>query len=377
MLISIGSVLKDDMGNSFTLDKMINSGGFGSVYQARRDNDDKIFAVKTLSSAFESEDKLRSFQNEIRLTAKIASPYVIKYEFAHDGTKYPEFPPYIIMEFAQGTLSEIICEQTKLGDPFENEALVQMFNQLASGMKTINNVLVHRDIKPDNILVCDNILKISDFGLSKIAGEDTRTLSFKGYGTLKYIAPEAWNNDTNTIQMDIYSMGIVFYELATLQYPYELKESYDQFDIRDVHLYHTPKNSMKANPELAPHLASLIMKMTEKSTQKRYTNWDDIISALSLEITTTDFISTIVGQATRRRTEADLKYQNVVLEEQKHKQEIEDYCKLIYSQYERTILTPIKDFAEQFNMSYQGDQKIVFAIPSPYRGGYKFLNRGC
>lgn len=83
-------------------------------------------------------------------------------------------------------------------------------------MIAINAELVHRDIKPENILVSNDVLKISDFGLAKIASESTRTMSFKGYGTIPYIAPEAWNSDKNTIQMDIYSMGIVFYELATL-----------------------------------------------------------------------------------------------------------------------------------------------------------------
>ena len=211
MLITIGSVLLDGNGNSYTLEKLINSGGFGNVYQARREIDNVIFAVKTLSSDFKSEDRLRSFQNEIRLTENIASPNVIKYEFAHDGTKYPAFPPYIIMEYAsKGSLTNILSERKKSGDFFNGEELVHLFNQLASGMQTINSSLVHRDIKPDNILVCDNDLKITDFGLSKISGEDTRTLTFKGYGTLRYIAPEAWNNEQNTIQMDIYSMGKFF-----------------------------------------------------------------------------------------------------------------------------------------------------------------------
>ena len=93
-----------------------------------------------------------------------------------------------------------------------------MFLQLASGMKHINSILVHRDIKPDNILIVDDVLKITDFGLAKYAEATTRSVTFKGYGTKEYCAPEVCKNEKNTIYMDIYSMGIVFYEIATLKY---------------------------------------------------------------------------------------------------------------------------------------------------------------
>lgn len=120
---------------------------------------------------------------------------------------------------ADGTLTSLIENQKKTGVQFEKAFLLNVFAQLAEGMREISKFLVHRDIKPDNILICNGKMKISDFGLSKLAGENTRTLTFKGYGSTKYVAPEAWNNDKNTIQMDIYSMGIVFYELAFYLFP--------------------------------------------------------------------------------------------------------------------------------------------------------------
>ena len=148
------------------------------------------------------------------------SENVIKYLYIHDGNEFPEYPPFIIMEYTDGgTLRDLIANRN--GQQFEVETLMGYFEQLAHGMKCISEQLVHRDIKPENILNFHGVLKITDFGLSKISGESTKTMTFKGYGTSPYVAPEAWNNDRNTIQMDIYSMGIVFYELATLSYPYE------------------------------------------------------------------------------------------------------------------------------------------------------------
>ena len=117
-------------------------------------------------------------------------------------------------------------------------------------MKCISEHLVHRDIKPENILNFHGVLKITDFGLSKISGESTKTMTFKGYGTSPYVAPEAWNNDRNTIQMDIYSMGIVFYELATLSYPYEKPTVNDPIAFRSMHLFKPAINPSSINKNL-------------------------------------------------------------------------------------------------------------------------------
>ncbi len=100
---------------------------------------------------------------------------------------------------------------------FSDREIIAMYKQLICGMKAINENLVHRDIKPDNILIKDSMLKVSDFGLSKVVADKTRTGTFKGFGHLLYMAPEGWTMEKNTIQMDIYSMGLVFYEIATFK----------------------------------------------------------------------------------------------------------------------------------------------------------------
>lgn len=243
MIITIGSKVKDGEGNTYTLTEELGHGGFGCVYKAECEADKSVYAVKTLLYSFGDEATAASFKNEVRISSEVSGEHVIRYIYAHDGDEYPELPPYIIMEYAEGgTLEDQIEERKKTNSPYSKEELRNLFLQLVAGMKSINKKLVHRDIKPENILICDGICKITDFGLAKVASESTRTMSFKGYGTLQYIAPEAWKSEKNTIQMDIYSMGIVFYELALLnnllrenqQYDTELKNFLDYLKQRDL-----------------------------------------------------------------------------------------------------------------------------------------------
>ena len=322
MLITIGSQIKDDSNNIYTLDEILGKGGFGTVYKAHRQSDGEIFAVKTLSSAFESPDSLKAFQNEIKQAALIKDENVIHYEYTHDGTAYKEYPPYIIMEYAnEGTLSDLITQQRNKQILFQNEFLVKTFQQLAYGMSIISKVIVHRDIKPDNILLKNGCLKISDFGLSKVSGERTRTLTFKGYGTAKYTAPEAWSNDRNTIQMDIYSMGIVFYELATLRYPYNIQPEADIITCRNAHLYEAPVNPTRINEFFPSSIVSVIVRMLEKPTQKRFSNWEEIIDALQVKPSSIDSINQYVEQAVKTRNDSDLLEQKKRAEKEKHVQE--------------------------------------------------------
>ena len=230
-------------------------------------------------------------------------------------------------------------------------------------MCRINSELVHRDIKPENILLCGNTLKISDFGLSKVAAEKTRTKSFKGYGTLPYMAPEAFDYSKNTIQMDMYSMGIVFYELATLKYPYTIVSlNYETY--KEAHLYSAIKNPILINPKLSPSLVSVINRMLEKPAKNRFANWDEIIKFLDSQEQSISPIDDLVAQAISSRNEEDIARQQRKSALEQEQKEKEDHVKLIYSQFDRTIINPIVEFAEKINSRYAGD-KLTFSAKRP------------
>ncbi len=352
MILTVGAIIKDDQGRQYILDELLGSGGFGSVFKAHRD-DGSIYAVKALLPAFNDDKAYLSFKNEIAQSLLVESDNVIKYTYAHDGERYPNLPPYIIMEYANGgTLRDLL--DTRQPAFFDMSTLVGYYRQLASGMLAISKNLVHRDIKPENILVADGELKISDFGLSKIAGESTRTLTFKGYGTAKYVAPEAWKNDNNTIQMDIYSMGIVFYELATLQYPYDISSIRDPLGMRDVHLFQTAKAPSAINHDLPANIIAIIMRMMEKSVHRRFNNWEDIIAALEIKDMPQGSMSSLINKAMEHRNEADLNWQKRHATEEKQKTEKQNRIRLVESQYEADILNPIEEFVNGFNAQYAG-----------------------
>lgn len=270
-------------------------------------------------------------------------------------------PPYVIMEYAnKGTLKEYIKSQ-KLENKFLDEGkLKNLFLQLAKGMKAVNSVLVHRDIKPDNILIKDDVIKISDFGLSKISTDRTRTITFKGFGHLMYTAPEGWKNDKNTIQMDIYSMGLVFYELATLQFLYNVTIPNDVEQWKNQHLFSEPVNPSRINTNLSPVLSGVIMKMLEKSTTKRFNNWEEIESyLLNNDIEEKEF-SSIINAMVNNRLAKDNSESKKKLEEERKRKEDEDFCKLVKYQFKKDIYNPIQEFIDTFNKAYpQGEITIT------------------
>jgi serine/threonine protein kinase len=245
--------------------------------------------------------------------------------------------------------------------PIPEDRAKWIFAQIAVAVKELHDAnVVHRDIKPDNILVHNGKLKITDFGLSKYATDSTRTLTLKGYGTLEYVAPEAWESDKNTVQMDIYSMGIVFYQIATLQYPYKLPAYSDVNTYRDAHLYHRVQNPTIYNPSLPQGLVSIILRMLEKPTQKRFSNWEEIIEALGKNATPASTSNTALERALANRNNADLRKQEEAATRKKAETMREQQCKLVSSQYEVVLYEPIRAFISSFNEQYAGTTGFHF-----------------
>jgi serine/threonine protein kinase len=266
---------------SYEILRLIGSGGFGVVYEVR-DKEDNRFALKTIVTAGLDETGLDALLNEGQAATMIRHENVLQVLYFHDGSQYTQFPPYMLMEYAGGgTLQEVLGERKARGEHFGPNELRALLVQLASGMKAISERLIHRDLKPDNILIVDDVLKISDFGLSKVVGMATRTGTFKGINHYKYCAPEALKLDKNLPAMDMYSMGMVFYELATLHDPYQVDVTVDHFEAwREAHLTQVPIEPRTYNQSLDAGLAQMLLKMMSKRPEGRYASWDEVLQRL-------------------------------------------------------------------------------------------------
>jgi len=360
MIIKPGTIIHDKDSINYEIIDSIGNGGFATVFKIKKQSDGSLWALKTLFETYHDEKLLKGLINEGNLAVKITHPNVIKYIFFHDGSLFNELPPYIIMEFAnQGTLRKIIEKQLIKKEFLQNVELGQYCNELINGMEAINAELVHRDIKPENILVKDNVIKISDFGLSKIAEEQTRTSTFKGFGTAKYVAPECWKNGKNTIKMDIYSMGIVFFELATLTHPLKVANANNFLEWQDAHLFQHPRKPEEINSGISPIFSQVILKMLEKDTSKRFNDWAEIRNALGKESLPQTKNTALIDNMLKRRIDKDNEIKTEQLKIQKKQTEIKEFKKLVKFQIEKDIIEPLRSFVNEFNAKYIGNKIFI------------------
>jgi hypothetical protein len=149
---------------------------------------------------------------------------------------------------------------------------------LIDGMEAVNAKMLHRDLKPDNILMDGDMPKIADFGLSKLVGAATRSITFKGGQHMLYMAPEGWKLEKNKIQIDMYALGIVLYEIAALKFPYNVPADANQ--LRDMHLFEHAAPLAPLRPDLPTGFCHVITKMMEKRPQDRFAKWADVKDAV-------------------------------------------------------------------------------------------------
>lgn len=219
------------------LEEGLGGGAFGVVFRATDTANGAAYAVKFPQCAiFGGDRELSAFFNEVEAAKQIQHPNVVR--VLHTEVSLPNKPPYLIMEYLPGgTLKKRLDEVKAAGKQLAPEAVRRIVESLIDGMAAINAKMLHRDLKPDNILLDGDTPKIADFGLSKLVGAATRTSTFKGGQHVFYMAPEGWKGDKNEIQLDMYALGIVLYEVAALKYPYTLPASLDSTRLRDMHLF--------------------------------------------------------------------------------------------------------------------------------------------
>jgi non-specific serine/threonine protein kinase/serine/threonine-protein kinase len=222
----------------------IGKGGMGSVYAAARADQEykKIVAIKLVTSGMGTEDMLRRFRNERQVLAGLDHPYIGR---LLDGGSTEDGLPYLVMEFVEGLPIDRYCESHHLS---LTERL-KLFQKVCSAVQYAHqNLVVHRDIKPSNILVGTNgEPKLLDFGIARLmtaefSAEDIELSRGEAQPmTLRYASPEQVRNEPITTESDIYSMGVLLYELVTGAHPFQDALT-GRKEIEQAILTQTPEN---------------------------------------------------------------------------------------------------------------------------------------
>jgi len=204
--------------NGFQLLKFLGKGTFGAVYQARREADGKIYAIKKVDTRKMTAKERAEAVNEIRVLASVAGEHVI--------TFYEAFVEqdvlYIVTEFAMnGDLLQLLKNKRRAGH-LPEATVWSYFIQMCLGVKTMHdNNILHRDLKAANVFMCSpSYLKLGDLGVAKVLKHD-QALASTQVGTPYYVAPEVWRNKPYNSKCDMWSLGCLLYELCTFRPPFE------------------------------------------------------------------------------------------------------------------------------------------------------------
>ena len=245
--------------DDFEILKLIGKGSFSNVYKVKLKETSYIYALKKVSIE-DISNKEKAF-NEIKLISKIKNQYVISFydSFLDNNNNIL----YILMEYAPyGDLEKMIKEQKKKNKYFEEKYLLNIFEQIISGLIAIHSEnILHRDLKAANIFIMNNEktkIKIGDLNVGKIYNKNLKNTQI---GTPYYASPEVWNNRPYDFKSDIWSVGCLFYEIATLNAPFEgktLKEVYDKIE----------KCSIKPLPNIYSNHINKIIKMCLRFNDK-------------------------------------------------------------------------------------------------------------
>ena len=255
--------------------KRVGSGGMADVYMAKDHKLNRNVAVKVLKSEYVEDEKfLKKFGTEAQAVARLSHPNIVNiYDVGmEDGINY------IVMELAEGiTLKEYIRKKGYLS-PKET---VEISTQIASAISHAHkNHIIHRDIKPQNILVSDTgIIKVTDFGIAKATSSNTVTSTATAMGSVHYISPEQAKGRFCDEKSDIYSLGITMYEMVTGHVPFDHENG---VTIALMHLQNEITPPSQIRDGIPDSLEKIILKCTMKKPEERYQTADDLIADLRL-----------------------------------------------------------------------------------------------
>ena len=265
------------LANRYRLTEQIGMGGMAIVYRAVDLRTGHNVAVKVLRPEFNEDSEFISrFQREAEAASKMTHHNIVNLlDVGMDGENR-----YLVMEYVQGkTLKEVIQERGKLSAPLAGQIAIRILSALEHAHR---NGIVHRDIKPQNILVhADGHIKVADFGIARIANSSTLTKGDNVMGSVHYFSPEQARGEGANATSDIYSTGVVLYEMLTGKVPYD---GDNPVAVAMQHLHATPIPIQNLAPDVPPAMVRVCMKAMEKNPAQRYQSARDMAADLRAAI---------------------------------------------------------------------------------------------
>lgn len=255
----------------YEIHELIGVGGMANVYRCTDTIDDREVAIKILKDEYLNNDEfIRRFKNESKAIAMLSHTNIVK---VYD-VSFGDMIQYIVMEYIDGiTLKEYIDRQGII----EWKDALHLTTQILKALQHAHECgIVHRDIKPQNIMLLqDGTIKVTDFGIARFSDKATRTMTEQAIGSVHYIAPEQARGDVTDGKTDIYSVGVMLYEMLTGKLPFDGDSA---VTVALMQLQSTPKRPREVNPGIPTGLEQITMKAMQKQPTDRYTSAAEMLS---------------------------------------------------------------------------------------------------
>ncbi|USP70505.1 Stk1 family PASTA domain-containing Ser/Thr kinase [Ruminococcus sp. FMB-CY1] len=255
----------------YEIHELIGVGGMANVYRCNDTLDDREVAIKILKDEYlNNEEFIRRFKNESKAIATLSHPNIVK---VYD-VSFGDMIQYIVMEYIDGiTLKEYFDQQ---GIIEWKEALYLTSQVLKALQHAHEHGIVHRDIKPQNIMLLqDGTIKVTDFGIARFSDKATRTMTEHAIGSVHYISPEQARGEATDGKSDIYSVGVMLYEMLTGKLPFDADSA---VSVALMQLQSTPKRPRELNPTIPIGLEQITMKAMEKNPADRYNSAAEMLN---------------------------------------------------------------------------------------------------